>query len=148
MFITKRIWKPFVAMQECIRAKKERDRLNSNTWQGLIPGDVIQYKVKSLMYLGMSKELRMEGPGGFGFNEPVFVEPITKPPCVYYIRTGRDLPEAFSEDAAPAKMGSTGIRVGFLNSDPALRPELFRKTVHISADEWEQMQPHSEPLQK
>jgi hypothetical protein len=148
MFVTKRIWKPFVAMRERIEARKREAWLRGNTWDGLIPGDTIQYKAKRLMYLGMSNKLHMEGPGGFGISEPVFIDPKAKPQCLYYIRPGRGLPEAFSEDAAQAGLDGTGLLAGFLNSDPALAPGMFLKTGHISADEWNRMLPRSEPPHK
>jgi hypothetical protein len=122
-------------LQNYLSQKKFKRLLQKNKWEGLIPGDVVEYKDKKLMYRGINKH---GGPGMPEFPEPMFgsADP-NEPGCIYYLRpTGKMFPETvFGESAPPVKALSTGISIGFLN---ATRSE-FKKIGHITPEQWKSM---------
>ncbi|MFH1990556.1 MAG: hypothetical protein ABIJ19_01750 [Patescibacteria group bacterium] len=109
--------------------------LKQNEWGGLIPGDIVEYKGRKLMYRGINKN---GGPGMPGQPEPMFgsAHP-SEPESYYYLRaTGQRFPEnVFGENAEPAQAGSTGIFISFLN---AVRSDL-QKVGHITPEQWADM---------
>lgn len=112
-----------------------------NKWVGLVPGDLVEYGGKKLMYRGINKN---GGPGGIG-PEPMFgPSSPSEFNCVYYLRhTDRDplfpddrFPDnIFSENAKPIMAGSSGIYIGFIN---ATRSH-FKKVGHVTQKEWNVM---------
>lgn len=106
--------------------------LKKNTWNGLLPGDVVEYKDKKLMYRGINKN---GGPGMPQIPEPVFGPIHPKGlKCIYYLRDNNQMfPESIFNEKEPAiKTGDTGIFVGFLNAIPS---ELI-KIDHITPEQW------------
>ena len=128
-------------MKILAKLKEYRERwrfqrlLKENEWQGLIPGDVVEYKGRKLMYRGINKH---GGPGMAQMPEPMFgpARP-NESNCVYYIRTpGGMFPETiFGESEPPVRAGNTGVSIGFLN---ATWSEL-RKVGHITPEQWRAM---------
>ena len=71
-------------LQEYRERRRWKRLLKENEWQGLIPGDVVKYKGKKLMYRGINKN---GGPGMPGLSEPMFGSAHPKEPrCIYYLR--------------------------------------------------------------
>lgn len=125
-----------VKFQEYRKGRQFRQYLKSNEWHGLILGDIVAYKNRRVMYLGINKN---GGPGMAGFPEPVFgpVHPNNSECVYYYLRsTGEIFPEdVFGENRLPVQVGNTGVSIGFLN---AKRLD-FKKVDHITPEQWKSM---------
>lgn len=67
------------------KKQKEHNKfIRENTFQGLIPGDVIENDGDRLMYMGINKH---GGPGRYGIPEPIFrVAEPSRFNEVHYIR--------------------------------------------------------------
>jgi len=112
-----------------------RMTLKENKWQGLIPGDIVEYKGKKLMYRGINKN---GGPGMPGLPEPIFGSASPKEPgCVYYLRPKGTVftKTVFDENAEPVQAGSSGISIGFLNTNGLD----FKKVGYITPEQWKAM---------
>ncbi len=120
------------------KEKKQFDRfVLDNTWEGLIPGDVMEYKERKYLYQGIN---RNGGPGMPGFPEPVFgpINPLGSNQ-VWYLRHEStypfgNIPEVMSESTPSAK-DISGTLISFLN---ATRNDL-KKVDHITQEQWNEM---------
>ena len=108
-------------------------------WEGLVQGDVVQYKDRQFLFNGMNLQ---GGPGMSGIAEPIFSMP--KPSVTYefyikyFLRNNQNMPggipTAMLESEPPVMSGHLNY-TAFLN---ATRSDL-RKVEHISEDRWREM---------
>ncbi|MEK6983402.1 MAG: hypothetical protein AABX33_02420 [Nanoarchaeota archaeon] len=127
------------------RFERRFDR--ENQWEGLTPGDVVEYNGRNLRYWGLEQ---WGGPGNFK-SEPIFVlADVQAKPNKFYLREVSDkFPEdVYSENSPtlivegelPPSMPKYRFRVTyevrFLN---ATRADL-KKVGHITLQEWCDMQ--------
>lgn len=119
------------------KVQEEKQRyLEQNTWEGLVPGDLVEYKGKQYMYKGINQS---GGPGNpLSLPEPEFTTPKPSDPWqVWYLRTEEvmtgEVPDVMKESAERVGYGSG--YVGFLN---AKRSD-FKKVDHITPEEWKRL---------
>ncbi len=126
-------------LKDWLEKRKFRKWLKENKWNGLIPGDIVEFNGKKIMYRGINGH---GGPGQPGCPEPYFREAHPgEPRCIYYIRDtsayvkgiGPELPnEIFGEDAAPIQAGDSNTGMRFISS-----PRKLEKVGHITPEEWD-----------
>lgn len=120
-------------LQAYLKQRQFRKFSERNRWQGLVPGDIVKYKNQEFIYLGLNKQ---GGPGRYGFPEPVFSVADAKKRIIYYLRSISEvslLKEVFGENAGPSQYGSSGIAIGFLNTDRSG----LKKVRHITPEQWD-----------
>ena len=126
-------------VQQYQERREIRKFQRDNEWEGLVPGNVVEYKGQRYMYRGINND---GGPGMPGFPEPIFGAPKpTVPDTIWYLRTEQtypfahgQLPKVMQESAPPAQAGN-GTSIAFLN---ATRTDL-KKVGNITPDEWKVM---------
>ena len=119
------------------RQRRQAERfLRDNTWEGLIPGDVVDYKGKGYLYKGMNPH---GGPGMADEPDPYFLSAAPREAHTrFYIRPITEslpMPKAFMETAEPTLAGNTGSYIAFLNP----KAGEIKKVGHITAQEWNRM---------
>ena len=124
-------------VQSYQKRREIRNFQRQNVWEGLVPGDVVEYNGQRYMYRGINKN---GGPGMPDFPEPVFgTDKPTVPDKVWYLRNASypfgEIPDVMKESAQSAQAGNTGTNLAFLN---ASRSDL-KKVGHITPDEWKVM---------
>ena len=122
-------------IQSYLQGRQLRKYQRENEWEGLVPGDVVEYKNQNYMYRGISKN---GGPGMPGFPEPMLGAAHPRDAnTIYYLRQiGFEFPNSvFGEGAQPAQDNDTGVYIAFLN---ASRSDL-KKVGHIAPDDWQYM---------
>ncbi|MBI2658981.1 hypothetical protein HYX05_02660 [Candidatus Woesearchaeota archaeon] len=110
----------------------ERLGICSDKWKRLEIGDVVRYKDRRFMFMGIDAN---GGPGRHAHPEPMFGPAHPKDDyAIFFLRhLGRGFPKhIYGEHIPPAQFGTLPWNIGFLN---ATRPDL-KKNYHISAEDW------------
>lgn len=108
-------------------------------WEGLVPGDIVEYDGQRYMYRGLNPN---GGPGAlYGQAEPIFGPDYpTFPDQIWYLRTEASfpfgpLPDVMKVSASSAISLGSGARIGFLNA----KRKHLKKVGHVEPKTWNNM---------